>query len=103
MKTNVVMHVKMQMMNVWHRVIGHNVVLSKQNMLMQRVCLFIIIKQNFFLYFFIYLVNERQCTTERWARDLLADGCITYMKTYWCMCSSDMCNGGDLESIRGWV
>jgi hypothetical protein len=25
------------------------------------------------------------------------------MKTYWCMCSSDMCNGGDLDSIRGCI
>ncbi|CAF0865424.1 unnamed protein product [Rotaria sordida] len=46
-------------------------------------------------------INERQCTTQQWARELLADGCITYMQTYWCMCSSDMCNGGDLDSIRG--
>ena len=49
----------------------------------------------------LLLVTERQCTSERWTRELLADGCITYMKAYWCMCSSDMCNGADLESIRG--
>lgn len=50
---------------------------------------------------FLLLVTERQCTSERWARELLADGCLSYMKSYWCMCSSDMCNGADLESIRG--
>ncbi len=54
-------------------------------------------------YLFFHLVSERQCTKERWARELLVDGCISYMKTYLCMCSSDMCNGGDLESIRGCV
>ena len=47
------------------------------------------------------LVHERQCTSERWARELLADGCLTYMKSYWCMCSADSCNGGDVDSIRG--
>ena len=46
-------------------------------------------------------VVDRQCTTERWTRELLVDGCLTYMKNYLCMCSSDMCNGGDLDSIRG--
>lgn len=49
----------------------------------------------------VRLVIDRQCTTERWTRELLVDGCLSYMKSYWCMCSSDMCNGGDLDSIRG--
>jgi hypothetical protein len=98
MKINVVMHVKMVMMNVLHLVIGHNVVISKQDMLTQLVSFS---NSLYKIPFFFNLVNERQCTTERWARELLADGCILYMKTYLCMCSTDMCNGGDLESIRG--
>ncbi len=99
---NVVMHVKMWMMNVLRLVIGHNVVISKPNTLMQRVRFLYLHNYQIKLLFF-YLVHERQCTTERWARDLLVDGCITYLKTYWCMCSSDMCNGGDLDSIRGCI
>jgi len=96
---NVVTHVKKPMTNVLQHVLGHNVVLSKLNTRIQQV-------RNHRLFICLlnsrkYLVTERQCTTEQWTSELLTDGCISYMKTYWCMCSSDMCNGGDLESIRG--
>ncbi|CAF4792808.1 unnamed protein product, partial [Rotaria socialis] len=46
-------------------------------------------------------VNDRRCTDERWVRDLLVDGCLTYNSLYWCMCSTDLCNSGDFNSIRG--
>ncbi|CAF0878038.1 unnamed protein product [Didymodactylos carnosus] len=46
-------------------------------------------------------LTDRRCTDERWVRDLLVDGCLTYNGNYWCMCSTDMCNSGDFESIRG--
>ena len=47
------------------------------------------------------LVFDRRCTDERWVYDLLYDGCLTYNNQYWCVCSSNYCNGGDLASIRG--
>lgn len=47
------------------------------------------------------LVTDRRCTDERWVRDLLVDGCLTYEDHYWCMCSTDLCNSGDFASIRG--
>ncbi|CAF2700607.1 unnamed protein product [Rotaria sp. Silwood2] len=46
-------------------------------------------------------VTDRRCTDERWVRDLLVDGCLTYNGLYWCMCSTDLCNSGDFSSIRG--
>ncbi|CAF4818568.1 unnamed protein product, partial [Rotaria sp. Silwood1] len=46
-------------------------------------------------------VTDRRCTDERWVRDLLVDGCLTYNGLYWCMCSTDLCNTGDFNSIRG--
>ena len=46
-------------------------------------------------------VSDRRCTDERWVRDLLVDGCLTYNEQYWCMCSTDLCNSGDFVSIRG--
>ncbi|CAF4756472.1 unnamed protein product, partial [Rotaria magnacalcarata] len=45
---------------------------------------------------------DRRCTDERWVRDLLVDGCLTYNGQYWCMCSTDLCNSGDFTSIRGY-
>lgn len=47
------------------------------------------------------IVSERRCTDEKWVYDLLYDGCLTHKSQYWCVCSSDYCNGGDLVSIRG--
>ena len=49
----------------------------------------------------LILVTDRRCTDERWVRDLLVDGCLTYEDHYWCMCSTDLCNSGDFASIRG--
>ncbi len=49
----------------------------------------------------MFQVNDRRCTEERWVRDLLVDGCLTYNGQYWCMCSTDLCNSGDFTSIRG--
>ncbi|CAF0907034.1 unnamed protein product [Didymodactylos carnosus] len=46
-------------------------------------------------------VTDRRCTDERWVRDLLVDGCLTYSGNYWCMCSTDLCNSGNFNSIRG--
>ncbi|CAF4370459.1 unnamed protein product [Rotaria magnacalcarata] len=46
-------------------------------------------------------LTDRRCTDERWVRDLLVDGCLTYNSLYWCMCSTDLCNSGDFNSIRG--
>lgn len=51
--------------------------------------------------FLFILVTDRRCTDERWVRDLLVDGCLTYEDHYWCMCSTDLCNSGDFASIRG--
>lgn len=50
---------------------------------------------------FEFPVTDRRCTDERWVRDLLVDGCLTYNGKYWCMCSTDLCNSGDFNSIRG--
>ncbi len=49
----------------------------------------------------VFQVSDRRCTEERWVRDLLVDGCLTYNGQYWCMCSTDLCNSGDFTSIRG--
>ena len=48
-------------------------------------------------------VFDRRCTETRdkWIYELLYDGCLTYNNQYWCVCSSNFCNGGDLSSIRG--
>ncbi len=51
--------------------------------------------------FSLFQVTDRRCTDERWVRDLLVDGCLTYNGLYWCMCSTDLCNSGDFNSIRG--
>ncbi|CAF3969298.1 unnamed protein product, partial [Adineta steineri] len=47
-------------------------------------------------------LTDRRCTDERWVNDLLVDGCLTYNNLYWCMCSTDLCNSGDFNSIRGY-
>ncbi|CAF1250584.1 unnamed protein product [Adineta ricciae] len=47
-------------------------------------------------------LTDRRCTDERWVRELLVDGCLTYNNLYWCMCSTDLCNSGDFNSIRGY-
>lgn len=46
-------------------------------------------------------VSDRRCTDEKWVYELLNDGCLTYNNQYWCVCSSNYCNGGDIRSIRG--
>ncbi len=57
-------------------------------------------RNNLFI-LYIFKVTDRRCTNERWVRDLLVDGCLTYKGLYWCMCSTDLCNSGDFSSIRG--
>ena len=54
-----------------------------------------------FVHFLFSKVTDRRCTDEQWVRDLLVDGCLTYNGQYWCMCSTDLCNSGDFNSIRG--
>ncbi len=58
-------------------------------------------RKKFDVFFFKFQVTDRRCTEERWVRDLLVDGCLTYNGQYWCMCSTDLCNSGDFISIRG--
>jgi hypothetical protein len=47
------------------------------------------------------VVLERFCPKEKWAIELLEDGCITYEGQYICYCSSDFCNANNISSIRG--
>ncbi|RNA00791.1 endothelin-converting enzyme 1 isoform X2, partial [Brachionus plicatilis] len=46
-------------------------------------------------------ISDRSCTDEPWLNNLLYDGCLTYSNKYWCICSSDYCNDGNLTAIRG--
>ena len=101
MKTNIAMLAKEPRMTVSLLVTGPNAASPKQNMPMLPVRLSLSVSVRIVSFFSASLVTDRQCTTERWTRELLVDGCLSYMKSYWCMCSSDMCNGGDLDSIRG--
>jgi hypothetical protein len=46
-------------------------------------------------------IIERVCSKEKWAKELLYDGCLVYGNKYYCVCSSNYCNSGNLTSIRG--
>jgi hypothetical protein len=47
-------------------------------------------------------VLERFCPAEKWALELIEDGCITNAEgEYVCYCSTDFCNDDNMNAIRG--